>query len=160
MTLIATEPRVAQGIEVRSELFGPLQVTDDQVLQFKDGIVGFAECTQWILIAGERPGTAWLQSIDVAALAFLLIDPFIFFDGFSVDISPLDVRRLRAIDATQLAVFAIVTFPAARTDVSTANLQGPIVINTTQRCGAQIVLGDGPWEVRHPFQLLSPAARS
>lgn len=142
---------------VSSDLFGALRVTEEQVLFFEHGIAGFADCTRWILVDGTRPGTAWLQSADVSTLAFLLVDPFVFFDGFSVELSPLDIRRLRADDATQLAVFAIVTFPASRGTPATANLQGPIVINVAKRRAAQIVLGDGPWSVRQPFQLF-PAA--
>ena len=146
--------RVETGrVTVGSDLLGTLHVTDSQVLLFANGIAGFPDCTRWILIDGERPGTAWLQSADMCSLAFLLVDPFLFFDGFSVDLSPHDARRVWADDASQLAVFAIVTFPASTTDPATANLQGPIVINVARRRAAQIVLNDGPWGVRQPIQL-------
>jgi flagellar assembly factor FliW len=144
---------------VISDLFGALDVADDQLLRFDDGLPGFTGCKRWILIEGEKPGTAWLQSVELGAIAFLLIDPFVFFDGFSVDIAPSEVRRLEADDATQLAVFAIVTFPATRTEVATANLQGPVVINAPRRRAAQIVLSDGSWGVRQPLLLPSLAVR-
>ncbi len=156
VTLVA--PGTAGSVPVRSDLFGTLHVTNEQVLVFETGIAGFADCTRWILIDGERPGTAWLQSANIGSLAFLLVDPFLFFDGYSVNLSPHDARRVRADDATQLAVFAIVTIPARSTESATANLQGPIVINVARRRAAQIVLSDGPWGVRQPFQLLPLAA--
>jgi flagellar assembly factor FliW len=148
--VLAMSPRLT----VPSDLLGPLDVTEDQIIVFEAGIAGFRQCTQWILIDGERPGTAWLQSADQGSLAFLLVDPFLFFDGYSVDLSPHDARQLQAENAAQLAVFAIVTIPAKSTDVATANLQGPIVINVARRRAAQIVLNDGPWGVRQPFHLL------
>ncbi|MBA3904792.1 MAG: hypothetical protein C0522_14155, partial [Rhodocyclaceae bacterium] len=143
-----------RGVTVTSDLLGTLHVAEDQVIVFEAGIAGFRQCTRWILIDGERQGTAWLQSVDQGPLAFLLVDPFSFFDGYSVNLSPHDARRVQAENAAQLAVFAIVTIPARRTDVPTANLQGPIVINVARRRAAQIVLSDGPWGVRQPFQLL------
>lgn len=142
------------GVTVSSDLLGPLHVADDQIIVFEAGIAGFRQCTRWILIDGERSGTAWLQSVDQGSLAFLLVDPFLFFDGYSVDLSPTDARRVQAEDAAQLAVFAIVTITAKSSDVATANLQGPIVINVARRRAAQLVLSDGPWGVRQPFHLL------
>jgi flagellar assembly factor FliW len=160
MTLAARVPDHVAPMTVASDLLGSLHVTEDQVLHFEDGLAGFTQFTRWILIDGERPGTAWLQSIEASTLAFLLIDPFVFFDGYSVDLSPYDVRRVCAKDATQLAVFAIVTFPTTHADAPTANLLGPIVINVTQRVAAQIVLGDGMWGVREAFQLPALAERN
>jgi flagellar assembly factor FliW len=143
---------------VRSDLLGPIEVRDDQVLRFDDGLAGFTACTKWILIDGARAGTAWLQSADVSSLAFLLIDPFLYFDDFFLDLSPQDLRRVGADDAARVAVFAVVTLPATRAEPATANLQGPIVINVAGRRAVQIVLDDSPWGVRQPFQLFSPIA--
>ena len=136
-----------------SELLGPISYSDDQLLTFDEGIPGFPDCRRWILIQGERADTAWLQSLDLAALTFFLVDPFAFFDGYTIDLSPSEAERLNATDVLQLAVLAIVTFPATRDEPATANLQGPIVINVADRRGAQIIVNEGRWTVRHPFHL-------
>ncbi len=136
-----------------SDLLGPITYTEDHLLRFDEGIPGFPDCRRWILIQGDKAGTAWLQSIDLNALTFFLVDPFAFFDGFSLDLSPSEVGRLDASDSSQVAVFAIVTFPATRDEPATANLQGPIVINVAHRRAAQVIMNEGPWGVRHAFQL-------
>jgi flagellar assembly factor FliW len=86
-------------------------------------------------------------------VTFFLVDPFVFFDGFALDLSPSEAGRLGASDASQMAVFAIVTFPATRDEPATANLQGPIVINVAHRHAAQVIVSEGPWGVRHAFYL-------
>ena len=140
-----------------SDLLGPVTYAGDQLLTFNEGIPGFANCHRWILIQGEKRDTAWLQSLDVSGLTFFLVDPFVFFDGFALDLPPGEVKRLDAEDASHLAVFAIVTFPASRDEQATANLQGPVVINVAHRRAAQVILSEGPWTVRHPFRLHSPS---
>lgn len=139
--------------EVRSELFGTLEVTDHDLLNFADGLLGFPQCRTWALLRGTKDGTAWLQSAEHPALVFLLVDPFVFFDGYSADLSVGELRRLDASDASTIAVFAIVTLPAAGETVCTANLQGPVVLNLAAQRGVQVVLGEGPFGIKAPIAL-------
>lgn len=145
----ATEPSTRRA--VLTKLFGPVGYSEHQVVSFAKGLLGFPSCHQWLLMDGTKPGTAWLQSAEHGALAFLLVDPFMAFEGFTADLAPADVKRLDARDPADLAVFAIVTLPAGRSDEATANLQGPVVINVQARRGAQIVLNEGRWDLRQPL---------
>ncbi len=138
---------------VPTELFGPLEIAEEHIIDFSDGLLGFPACRAWALIDGAKPGTAWLQSVEYSALVFLLADPFVFFDGFTADLSAAEIRRLDARDASQLAVFAIVTLPEKRSGDATANLQGPVIINVHSHRGAQVVLGESAWSVRQPILL-------
>jgi flagellar assembly factor FliW len=138
---------------LRSELFGPLDISDDDLIEFSDGLLGFPECRTWALLRGSKDGSAWLQSADHSALVFLLVDPFIFFEGYVADLSDGELRRLRAKDAGEIAVFAIVTLPDPGSVTCTANLQGPVVMNLAARRGIQVVFGEGPFGVRAPIPL-------
>ncbi|MBI1809676.1 MAG: flagellar assembly protein FliW [Gemmatimonadetes bacterium] len=136
---------------IPTELFGPLDIAEEHIIEFSEGILGFPACHGWVLIDGAKPGTAWLQSVEYSALVFLLADPFVFFEGFTAELSPTELRRLDAREPGQLAVFAIVTLPERRSGDATANLQGPIIINVHSRRGAQVVLGESSWSVRQPI---------
>ncbi len=138
---------------VRSELFGALEVPDHDLLEFSEGLLGFPECRSWALLRGTKEGTAWLQSADHAALVFLLVDPFVFFEGYSADLSDSELRRLHAKDASEIAVLAIVTLPGPANSTCSANLQGPVVVNVASRRGIQVVLGEGPFGVHAPIPL-------
>ncbi len=138
---------------IATELFGTLDVRLDHLIEFRDGIPGFPECRQWVLIDGAKPGTVWLQSVDHRALAFFLVDPFPHFAGYAVDLTPSELRRLGADDSTAVAVFAIVTLPAARELPATVNLQAPVAVDLVQRRAAQIVVSESAWTVREPLDL-------
>ena len=144
---------VAPARLVHTSLFGVLEVPEAQLLHFADGLCGFRECRQWVLIDGRKRGTSWLQSADQSELAFLLVDPFVIHEGYGVDLAPSDLTRLAADQATELVVLVIVTLPRTSDEPATANLQGPVVINARLRTGAQIVLGEGAGSVRHVFSL-------
>lgn len=138
---------------VQSDLFGPLPVSPTELVHFRDGLLGFPECRSWALLSGTKAGTAWLQSAEHPALVFLLVDPFVFFDGFTADLSDGELRRLNAHSAANIAVFAIVSLPGGAQEECTVNLQGPIVLNAAERRGIQVVLGEGPFDVRTPIAM-------
>jgi len=136
---------------VVTHLFGQIDIQEDQVLDFRDGLLGFSLCKRWLLITGKKPGTAWLQSAEHGSLAFMLIDPFLTFDGYTAHLGPTEIAQLDAQDPAQIAVFAIVTLPSSDVPETTANLRGPVVINVQARLGAQVVSSEGTWGVRQPL---------
>jgi flagellar assembly factor FliW len=136
---------------VVTRLFGPLDIHEEQLLDFRDGLLGFSLCKRWLLIEGKKPGTAWLQSADHGGLAFMLIDPFTAFEGYTAHLGPTDIEQLDAQDPAQIAVFAIVTLPSTDAPEPTANLRGPVVINVKARVGAQLLASEGTWSVRQPL---------
>jgi flagellar assembly factor FliW len=136
---------------VTTRLFGTIDIHDDQLLDFREGLLGFTLCKRWLLIEGKKPGTAWLQSADHGAIAFMLVDPFQAFDGYTAHLGPAEISQLDAKDPAHIAVFAIVTLPSPDAPDATANLRGPIVINVKARLGAQVVASEGPWSVRQPL---------
>lgn len=139
--------------QVSSDLFGTLEITENECIHFPDGLLGFPECHGWALLLGTKEGTAWLQSTDHPALVFLLVDPFVFFEDYAVDLAPSDLRMLAAASAAQVAVFAIVTLPTHQQEVCTANLRGPLLLNLEGRLGAQIVLDNTDVSVTHELSL-------
>ena len=151
MPAIAVESPACAPSNVMSRLFGPIDIHEEQLLEFRDGLLGFSLCKRWLLINGKKPGTAWLQSADHGALAFMLIDPFVAFEGYTAHLGPAEIERLDAQDPSQIAVFAIVTLPSADAPEATATLRGPVVINVGARVGAQIVASEGTWSVRQPI---------
>lgn len=154
MTLPLTVERPLPAYRMlHSELFGPIEITDADLVEFNEGLLGFPECRTWVLLTGSKQGTAWLQSADHSALVFFLVDPFVFFDGYAAELSEGELRRLRAKDAGEIAVFAIVTLPLPGDDTCAVNLQGPVVLNLAMRRGVQVVLGEGPFSVRAPIPM-------
>jgi len=140
---------------VASDVLGALSVGRAELLEFPLGLYGFPECRTWVLVPTKRDGLFWLQSAEHAPLAFLLVDPFKHFPGYSVDLSPADLARVGTSEASEIIVLAVVTVGSRDGTPPTANLQGPVVLNTRARHGFQIVLAAEAWGVREPFAIES-----
>lgn len=140
------------GMIISSDLFGSLTVSPEELIDFPGGLFGFPECRGFVLIPAERTGLYWLQSAEHGALAFLLVDPFLFFDGYAVDVAPVDLADLGG-ESAEIAILAIVTLPRERGGQPTANLQGPLAVNLALRTGKQLAIAESQFGVRCPFSL-------
>ncbi len=150
MTSGAMALPMSSTITIASDILGPLSVEASSILTFSKGLLGFPECRSFVLLPSERRNVYWLQSVEYTSLAFLLVDPFVFFDGYTLD---LDMTEMHAVSAEGLSVLAIVTLPGEAGELPTANLQGPVVIHTGRGEGNQVVLSDSPYGIRQSFTL-------
>jgi flagellar assembly factor FliW len=138
---------------ISSDLLGPIEVDPDELFEFRQGLFGFPQCHSFGLVGAERTGLYWLQSVEHSALTFLLVDPFIYFPDYAVDLSPLDLRELDVSVASEVLILAIVTLPPARTQLPTANLQGPVALNARTRTAKQLVREDNAQGTRCSFDI-------
>jgi flagellar assembly factor FliW len=150
--------KVVQGsapeyVAVASSLFGEIKVRAQDVLEFPSGLLGFPECRNFALIAGQSHGTYWLQSIEHPVLVFLLVDPFLAFHGYTVDLVPQDLSALKISSPDDVAILAIVTLSRSPDESSTANLQGPLAINLKTRTGKQVTIDQPGFGIRVPVDL-------
>jgi len=141
------------SVHIRSGVFGDLDIRTEDVLFFPKGMLGFPECRRFALLRGEREGLFWLQSMEYATLAFLLVDPFVVERGYSFDVPPAQLLELGANDPSDIGLLAVVTLPANRSDMPTVNLQGPLIINFRTRRAKQLVSMEGDFSVRCPVDL-------
>jgi flagellar assembly factor FliW len=137
-------------ITIASDILGTLSVDSTALLAFPRGLLGFPECRTFVLLPSERAHVYWLQSVDYSSLAFLLVDPFIFFEGYTLDLAATD---LHAASPDEVSVLAIVTLPSEPGERPTANLQGPIVVHTRLSEGSQVVLAESSYGIRESFTL-------
>jgi len=140
-------------VTIPSRLFGPLRVPVTRILDLPDGLRGFEGMHRFVLLASAEDGVFWLQSADEGNLAFLVVDPFIFFPEYSVAL-PTDGTSLPGPESPDnLIVLVIVTLPHDATRPATANLQAPLVVNMARQLGQQIVIMDSPYGAREPLRL-------
>ncbi len=151
LTLVQNEK--PDFVTVASSLFGEIRVRRADVLHFPNGLLGFPECRNFALIEAQSAGTYWLQSIEHPVLVFLLVDPFLAFDDFTVDLGPKELASLKIKDPSDVAILSIVTLSRSPDEPATANLQGPIALNTRTRVGKQIAIDKPELGVRCPLDL-------
>jgi flagellar assembly factor FliW len=136
---------------VPSERFGDLEVHDDRVLTFPDGLLGFPEARRFAMIdTGEDSTYFWLQSVEDPGLAFLSVVPWAFFPDYAPEVDEVEQTALgleRPEDALVLCLLSV----QRDTEKITANLLGPLIVNASSRRGRQVVLAESGYPVRAPL---------
>ena len=129
--------------------FGQIEIEDEKVLSLPEGIIGFPDCTQVILI-DHQPGSPfrWMQSVGQPELAFVVIDPLDLVPDYPLeklkDILASERKMPRPAD---VAVAAITTVPPAPAPI-TVNLTAPLVFDSNTKQGAQVILHDAKYKTR------------
>jgi flagellar assembly factor FliW len=136
-------------VEFFSERFGKIEYNEQEVIRFPQGLVGFPDMTRFFVYsdAAVEP-MAWLHSLDDANLAFLVVDPFMFFADYEVRLKLPATLRQQIGRKEDLCILAIVTIQPNFAE-STLNLLGPLVINARTRNGWQVILDDEDLSTRH-----------
>lgn len=134
---------------IETSRFGQLEVDPDRLITFPSGLLGFGLQKEYALIqTGEGSGFYWLQSVAKPDLAFVVCDPRLFVADYQVPIKLDDLESIELGNADNGQVFVIVNKIG---DLLTGNLQGPLVVNTENRRGKQLVLSDKRFSTRHPL---------
>lgn len=131
-------------MQVETFLFGTVNVSPDAVISFPDAIPGFPDSRRYALIhetaGGENPASFTLQSLDEPGVALQIADPTAFGLHYELDLSDAEAAKLKASDATDLALLLVLYKPEAGSTAIRANLQAPLLINTKSRLGMQKVM--------------------
>ena len=128
--------------------FGPVQVEENMIISFPRGILGFADYHRYIILEQEQSVFRFLQSVDEPSLSFVVIMPELVRADYSVELSDEEVELLQIGAPEDGKVYGIVTIPENVAEM-TVNLQAPVVINTKERLGAQLIISGDKYHTKH-----------
>ena len=139
-------------MNVRTLEWGTLEVSEDRLVHFPEGLLGFEELRRFALVELEEYHPfLWLISTDDPEVSFPLADPRYFHEGgYAVHLSPVDEQRLDLRAGDSVAVFVVVTVDPQRG--VTANMRGPVVLNTRNRIARQVITYGAGLTLRQPFR--------
>jgi flagellar assembly factor FliW len=135
-------------MKVNTKAFGLIEVEERQKVIFPQGLFGFDDYKEYVLLDAEHQPFFWLQSVNDQEIAFVLINPFLFRPDYEVNITNEELAEIGITSPENALIFVIVTIPQDGGPM-TANLQGPLVINKDKMSGMQAVLSDVKWRTRH-----------
>ena len=145
-------------MEVQTTRFGTVDIAEDRVITFPKGLLGFSEQLRYCLLQPSDDACFfWLQCVDDPTLAFVVTDPSLFFNDYSVPIRAEQAEDLRLNNLDDAQVFVIVNRVGGKL---TGNLQGPLVVNTDGRVGEQFVLAEKRWTTRHELISVEDMAKA
>ncbi len=136
--------------------FGPLDYSEDSLLEFPAGLPAFEDQTRFVLI--ERPDSSplvFLQSLGRPELAFLALPALTIEPGYRLEIPPEERALLGFAADAPLSigrdVLCLAILTVAGGGPATANLMAPVVVNLATRRGVQVIQTDSSYSYRHPL---------
>lgn len=146
-------------MKIKTSRFGTIDVDETRIISFPRSIPGFPDEKQYILVPHDSDSPFyWLQSVDNPDLAFIVINPFVIAADYSFEIPDPVLDDLGITHASRVQTLVLITIRQdgnhgdGRTSI-TANLLGPLVINTENMSAAQIVLDPAVYDVRFRLPL-------
>ena len=140
-------------MQVQSSRFGSFEIEDSRTLNFSQCLLGFPDSSTYVVVEVEDTPYIWLQSVEEADVAFLATSPFLFFPSYDLELGSEEQATLDVDDVGQIEVLTLLTVHRAgeMPETITANLLGPIVINTESRKALQLVLDHPDYSPRVPL---------
>lgn len=136
---------------INTSRFGRIELQNSDVLTFPEGLLGFADLRQFVLLDDPTDEIfAWLQSCESTHIAFPVLEPELFSESYKATLTKGDLEALKLQSPEKARYFSIVTIPDDPTQM-TANLKAPIVVNVAEKLARQCVLQDNNLAIREPI---------
>lgn len=140
-------------MEVKTRLFGNINIEDDKIIHFVNGLVGFPTLKDFALIHDEESesvkGIQWLQSMQDGDFAIPVVNPLQILDNYDPVVEDELLTPLGELTAEDMLVLVTITVPADITKM-TVNLKGPIVINAKNCMACQVIAENEGLEIKFP----------
>lgn len=137
-------------MEINTKYFGPVSYTAEDLLHFPQGLFGFEEEQEFLLIPFEENDSALLclQSTITPALTFLVMNPFPLKPDYAPRLHSDELRAMKVNSSQDLCyyVLCVVRDPVC---TSTVNLKCPVVINEDTKEAMQVILDVPELHMRH-----------
>ena len=146
-------------MKIETKIFGEIEISEDKIVTFQDGIIGFPEMKRFALLHDEERGAGagirFLQSLDEPGFAMPVMDPLVVKPDYAPVLSQEELEELGVERSEDLCFYALCV---ARNPVagSTVNLRCPVAINDRTRQAVQVILDTEEYQMHH---LLSEFSR-
>ena len=121
---------------VKTRFFGEVDIEDEKILTFDNGIMGF-----------EGP-ISWFQSLDMAELALPVINPYTVTAVYEPVVEDELLKPLGEFKDEELVTFLTITIPSEDPSKTTANFRAPILINPVNRKGIQVIVNNEDYPIK------------
>lgn len=137
-------------MRIGTKFFGEIDADEKDIINFSEGIPGFEELKSFIVLSiDEKSDLKCLQSTDNKDVCLILIAPWNYFCDYEIELSDEELNKLGIKKQEDVVVYNVITI---RKDKITANLTAPIVINTLNMKGKQIILSNSKYNLRQEIK--------
>jgi len=124
---------------------------DKNVITFNNGLPGFESLKTFVLeeIEGSEP-FKMLKSTDDENIGFVTIVPFDFKVDYEVKLTEAVINSLKIKAPEDVLILNTVTLNSDIKKITT-NLKAPIIINSKNNLGYQMILDRENYSIKHPL---------
>lgn len=141
-------------MKINTRIFGEIAISDDKIIHFENGIIGFPDMKQFTLLhdeeRGSKAGIRFLQSLDEPNFAMPVMDPLMVKGDYDPEVDDELLKHVGDLTPENVLVLVTVTVPSDLTKM-TVNLQGPIIINVNEMKACQVVVDSEVYPVKFPI---------
>ncbi len=141
-------------IDIETIRFGRLSISEESIVNFPDGIIGFENLKRFTILGIEDflPFLIF-ASLDNTNLCFPIISPFPFFPDYKPVMNEVDIVDVRAVEEMEdIQIYCFVAF-VGQPRGPIINLRNPLIIDVANMSGSQISLCDRKYDPRAPIDL-------
>lgn len=139
-------------MEINTRVFGEINIDDDKIISFEDGIIGYPEMKRFALLHNieKKDGIRWLQSMDIPEFALPVMDPIVVEPHYNPEIEDELLKPLGTLAPDSMLVLVTVAVPSDLKKM-TVNLKAPIVLNAECKKGCQVIVDGDEYPVKFPI---------
>ncbi len=127
--------------------FGEIEYSEENIITFKEGLPGFEEEKEFVLIFSNDEMLPFhqLQSVKTEDLSFVITDPFIFYKDYDFDLNDEIVEKMKIESLEDVSIYSMMIIPE-NVKLTSINLSAPLVINKRLKKGRQVILSDDRYQ--------------
>lgn len=134
--------------------FGEINYNPDKVIHFPEGLIGFEKLRDFIVMPNKNDDVLFcFQSIEEPHIAFLLINPDLFFPDYRVVVS-IEAKEKMGIGGGD-PYFVLTTITFHQDESITLNLLAPVIYTPKTDRAVQIVLEKSNYQTKTPLPVRS-----
>lgn len=129
-------------MKIETQLFGSLEVNEEQVYTLPEGLLGFPGLQKFGVFAlPEYPPFLGMQSMEDPNVSFVIVDPRVFVADYKPLLTDSDLEKIKLSSLKEALIYALVVLNSKPENI-TANLLGPVILNPVKKIGGQFVLAN------------------
>ena len=100
-------------MKVLTTRFGELDIPENLLIRMTKPILGFEQLQRYVIVeTDDFEPFKWYQSIDDPEVAFVIVNPLLFYPDYSIEVNPKEIEELQVDNVADVATYAIVTIPS------------------------------------------------
>lgn len=136
-------------MKIETHMFGVIEIKDDKVITFNEGLPGFEELKKFGIIENEENSPLkHLQSLEDGNICFVIVDPYIFKKDYAPIINESYFEKLGGGEDSDFAIYSTVCLKTPLEE-STLNLAGPLLIHVDNKLGIQVIAEEKMYRTKH-----------